>query len=145
MKIKNLHRKRAAFYVLFILLLSMVGMTKMYASYDFSAVCPTGQTLYYNITNATNHYVELACPGNATSVYWSWAGFTRPTGNITLPSNVEYNGITYTVTSIGVYALSGCQDLTGSLEIPNTVTSIGYCSVYECRGLTSIEIPNSFY
>ena len=58
---KTLHRRKRKHFLL-ILLLCLAGMTKMYA-YDFSAVCETGQTLYYNITNATNHYVELTYPG----------------------------------------------------------------------------------
>ena len=48
---------------LLVLLLNVVGLTKMYA-YSFSAVCSTGQTLYYNNTNATNHYVEITFPGD---------------------------------------------------------------------------------
>ena len=38
------------------LLLGVLG--ESYA-YDFSAVCETGQTLYYSITDTTNHYVEM--------------------------------------------------------------------------------------
>ena len=82
MKMKNLPLKKALCAALFVLLLNVVGMTKMYA-YDFSAVCQTGQTLYYNIIDANNRYVELTCPGNN-----NWEGFTKPTGNITLPSTV---------------------------------------------------------
>lgn len=62
MKMKNLPMKKALHTALLVLLLSVAGMTKMYA-FDFSAVCETGQTLYYNITDSTNHYVSLTCPG----------------------------------------------------------------------------------
>ena len=40
------------------------------------------------------------------------------------------------------YAFSGCSSLT-SIEIPNTVRTIGNAAFSECRNLASIEIPNS--
>ena len=50
--------------------------------------------------------------------------------------------IPHSVTSIGIYAFSGCSGLT-SITIPNSVTSIGDDAFSNCSGLTSIEIPNS--
>ena len=122
------------------LLLGVAG--KMYA-YDFSAVCETGQTLYYNIIDAENHYVELTCPGMAN--YSScWLGFTRPTGAIILPETIQNDGPTYTLTAIGDYAFSGCIDLTSTLTIPNSVTTIGKFAFCECIGFTgNLVIPNS--
>ena len=123
---RNLQPIRTLRSVLLVLLLCAVGMTKMYA-YDFSAVCSTGQTLYYNIMDATNHYVMITCP--RTADYSNcWSGYTKPTGNIILPESVQYDGITYSVTSIGSYAFCECTGLTGSLTIPNSVTTIGSSS-----------------
>ena len=126
----------------FALLLALsLGMGTAYASYDFSVVCSTGQTLYYNITDATNQYVEITSP-NASYPYWE--GYTQPTGNITLPSSVTNNSVTYTVTKIGFSAFSGCSGLTGSLVIPNTVTTIDNYAFYNCTGFTgTLTIPNS--
>jgi hypothetical protein len=89
---------------------------------DFSAVCETGQTLYYNILEGYDHCVELTFPGEGGNY---WVGFEKPTGNITLPSQVSYNGINYTVIRISGAAFDGCTDLTGSLVIPDSVTEIG--------------------
>ena len=127
----------------FALLLALsLGMGTAYASYDFSKVCSTGQTLYYNIIDATNHYVEITYPG--TSTLNPWDGYTKPTGNITLPSTVTNIGVTYTVTKIGNYAFKGCNGLTGSLTIPNSVTSIGNYAFVNCSGFTgSLTIGNS--
>lgn len=46
------------------------------------------------------------------------------------------------VTSIGNEAFSWCESLT-DINIPHSVTSIGNSAFYECRSLTSINIPNS--
>ena len=63
-------------------------------------------------------------------------------GYIVIPETFEHNGATYSVTSIGNSAFSGCSGLT-SIEIPNSVTSIGDYAFKGCTGLTSVEIPNS--
>ncbi len=63
-------------------------------------------------------------------------------GNITIPSSVMYNGITYQIASIGDYAFMDCDQLS-SISIPNTVTSIGISSFSGCRRLSGITIPNS--
>ena len=143
MKDKHLQPKRALRTVLFVLLLSAAGMTKLYASYDFSAVCETGQTLYYNIIDAENRFVELTHPGSGQH-YYSWSGFTKPTGNIILPTNVQYDGVTYTVTSIGDYAFYECSGLTGTLTIPNSVISIGDLAFNNCSNfIGALVIPDS--
>jgi BspA type Leucine rich repeat region (6 copies)/Secretion system C-terminal sorting domain len=63
-------------------------------------------------------------------------------GDIVLPSTVEYLENNYSLTNIGDYAFSDCSGLT-SIVIPNSVTSIGEGAFAGCSGLTSIEIPNS--
>ena len=142
MRTKGLQMKRTLRSVLFILLLSMAGMTKMYA-YSFSAVCETGQTLYYTITDANNHYVKLTCPGFSGHVN-CWEGYTKPTGDIILPETVQNGDITYTVTSIGERAFMNCGGMTGSLTIPNTVITIGREAFRYCAGFTgSLNIGNS--
>jgi hypothetical protein len=53
-------------------------------------------------------------------------------------TNIE---IPNSVTSIGYRAFAGCTGLT-SIEIPNSVTSIGHYAFAGCSGLTSIVILN---
>ena len=67
-------------------------------------------------------------------------------GNVVIPSSVNYNGTTYSVTSIGDKAFYYCLSLT-SVQIPNSVTSIGDNAFYWCSDLTSfvVDAGNSKY
>ena len=52
-------------------------------------------------------------------------------GDITIPSSIKVNDLEYTVSSIGNGAFSECRGLT-SVTIPNSVTSIGEYAFYYC-------------
>lgn len=143
MQLKSLHPKKSLRSVLLVLLLFAAGITNLWASYDFSAIAPSGQTMYYNITNRTTKEVELTFPGQPSSYsnYPYWEAYIKPTGDLTIPSHVEYNGIVYTVTKISNCALYNCSGLT-SVDIPNTVTKIGTYAFYNCMGLAEITSLN---
>ncbi len=66
----------------------------------------------------------------------------RTVTSIKIPSNVESNGQTYTVTSIGDDAFDHCLSLT-SVNIPDGVTSIGDYAFDNCYSLTRVTIPGS--
>lgn len=63
-------------------------------------------------------------------------------GNIVIPEEVTYMNRTRKVTGIGYVAFENCRGLT-SVTIPNTVTFISKRAFDGCSGLTSITIPNS--
>ena len=108
-------------------------------AYDFSAVCSTGQTLYYTITSDTEPYTVEVVSEIESSPYYN----TSPTGDLEIPETVEYNSITYSVTRIGDHAFKSCNGLT-SLEIPNSVTTIGEEAFYQCSGIAgSLTLSNS--
>lgn len=63
-------------------------------------------------------------------------------GDIVIPESVEYEGITYQVTSIGGSAFWYDKNLS-SVEIPQSVTTIDHDAFGGCSGLASIVIPSS--
>lgn len=64
------------------------------------------------------------------------------TGAVNIPDSVKYNNVSYSVTRIGEYAFSSCDNLT-SVSIPNSVTGIGESAFAGCSSLTSVTIPES--
>ena len=63
---------------------------------------------------------------------------------LVIPSQVTYNGKTYTVTEISTWAFQDNTNLT-SATIPNTVTTIGNFAFRNCTSLSTISIPASVY
>ena len=112
-----------------IMLLSLQAM-----AYDFSYT-HQGKTLYYKILTGGTNAV-------AVTYYSMETSNNHVSGEVVIPSSVEYNGTTYSVTSIGNSAFSRCSSLT-SVTIPNSVSSIENYAFYDCSSLTSVTIPNS--
>lgn len=123
----------------FLFALLFVTFFKFAWAFDFYATCSTGQTLYYTITDATNHYVEVIAPGGVVYTNSNWAGYDRPTGNLVLPSSVSHGGTTYSVTSIAGGAFMYC-DLLTAVTIPNSIKHIGSWA-FSSSGITTINYP----
>ena len=92
--------------------------------------------IYYNKYDGNNTATVTYKGDN----YYAFAN--EYSGAVSIPSEVTYEGTTYSVTSIVNYAFLDCSGLT-SVVIPNSVNSIGDEAFSGCRGLTSVEIPNS--
>ena len=71
--------------------------------------------IYYNFSGSEAIVTYMTYYGNNNSAY---------SGNVVIPATVNYNGISYNVTSIGELAFRNCSDLVG-ITIPNSITSIG--------------------
>ena len=84
-------------------------------------------------------YYNLIPKGNAAEVT---SGDNKYTGDVVIPEKFTYEGVEYSVTTIGDKAFQSCSGLT-SVIIPNSVTTIGGWAFYYCSGLTSVTIGNS--
>ncbi len=92
--------------------------------------------IYYNYIDKDAKTVEVtqgSYPGIGPIGYGN---------DIIIPSNVTYNGITYSVTTIDEQAFYECPGLT-SIIIPNSVTTIGKQAFKNSSNLTSVTIGNS--
>ena len=131
------------FTITVLMALAIVGFAQPILHYDFSAVCETGQTLYYHITSEENHTVTLTYPcSEETPGFESYYDYhIAPQGDILLPSIVTHNGVDYSVTAIDHDTFCYCE-LTGDLIIPEGVVSIGIEAFTFCS-FTSVFIPHS--
>lgn len=120
----------------FAIVLMALAIPQSVKAYDFSAVAPTGQILYYTIQDSV---VEVTYPGSYLNYY---NGFSSPAGALTIPSTVTNDGISYPVSVIGSDAFRECHNLT-SVTIPSTITLIGSHAFCGCTALTSVTIPNT--
>ena len=117
-----------------LLSLSLFLMTAMLSfAHDFEA-----GGIYYNITSSTAPYtVAVTYQGTSYSQYQN-----EYEGVVNILESVEYNGTTYSVTSIDEYAFRDCSTMF-SITIPNSVKSIGSWAFESCSSLTAVTIPNS--
>ena len=99
----------------------MLFVTVSAWAYDFVV-----DGIYYSVIN--NMEVEVA-----RSLYYS--------GVISIPQTVNFDGVSYSVTSIGDFAFAGCKGLT-SIVVPNTVISIGNDAFSRCTGLEQITVDS---
>ena len=72
--------------------------------------------IFYNLNNA-DKTATVTFKGDDYSLYNEYAG------DVVIPKAVTYNGITYSVTSLGDECFVECSSLT-SITIPNSVTII---------------------
>ncbi len=112
----------------YIFIISILAMSYGARAYDFSAVAPSGQTLYYAVDYST--FVRVVAQ-NSSAPYYT----TAPTGALEIPSTVTNNGTTYTVNSISDNAFYGCSGLT-SITLPSTISAIYHNPFYGCTGLS---------
>lgn len=88
--------------------------------------------IYYKVTSSPNSTVEVAPYGSISGNY---------SGAVSIPEYVTYNGITYSVTSVGEKAFKGCSKLT-SVTIPKSVVSIGNDAFNGCSKLKEVYISD---
>ena len=126
---------RQKFFTLFLSLVASIGIV-------FADKVKIGD-LYYNL-NTYEATAQVTWQNNEQASIESALVFYNNYPNLTtvnIPSEVKYEGIKYTVTSIG-FAAFRFSELT-SVIMPNTLTTIGAYAFFGCTNLTEIVIPNS--
>lgn len=115
---------------LFIFLsLILFGISFNAKAYDFAVertnTCTTEDSIYFNITSSTAPYtVEITYPGE------HYYGYNNYSGEILIPSTVNHNGITYSVTKIGDCAFYN-SSVTRVVTNFN-ITTIGSSAFWNC-------------
>jgi hypothetical protein len=98
----------------------------------------TTVTITYEDKSVMVDNLYYSFDGSIATVTGYWGSIT----NLSIPNDVEYNGQTYSVTSIGRSAFEGCTGLT-SVVIGNSVTSVGDYAFYGCTGISDLNIADS--
>ena len=127
---------KKTFLILAVMMMAVTVLQSAMAQ-DFSAISPSGHTLYYNIVNGEAQVTsENPSPGLGSRAYENLRG------NVIVPDSVTHNDITYPVTSLGIYAFMYCTDLK-HLLLPSTMRVIGPYSISACQSLDSVSMPNT--
>ena len=100
------------------------------SSYDFEV-----DNKYYNVISLDDMTCELTCMkenNNESNVY---------KGDIVVPSEVSYNGKTFSVIRIGSYAFRNSSEAL-TITLPNSINTIGYRAFEDCTKLKNINLPD---
>ena len=89
--------------------------------------------IYYNILESYSKTVEVTFNGN------SYDSFDEYKGDIKIPSEVNYNGVTYTVVGLGKNCFSSCTNLKG-IELPSTLKTVDNTAFYKCNNLSALVL-----
>ena len=116
--------------VIFFLVLLLTLSIKL-SAYDFEV-----NGIYYYITSSNNREVAV---GAKTDGVFPAASYS---GNIIIPQNVTYLGVTYTVTSIKAYAFSKCSTLK-NVHMPNSIKELDKSIFCFCSNLNSVKLSEN--
>lgn len=97
-------------------------------AYSFYAI-NEGDTIYYNIISESPAVVQVTLKDGLDY-----------SGDVVIPSTVNFQGTIFDVTSIGGGTFFECNGL-NSVLLPNSITSIGHDAFNYCFNLTSVNIP----
>ena len=111
---------------------ALVASTMLPIAVNADTITTNGVTWTYTVNDATAKTVTLgngsaACIATGTSV---------DAANI--PWTFDIDGETYTVTALANNAFKSCSKLSGTLTIPDAVTSMGQQAFYGCPKLSRL-------
>ena len=115
---------------------AIFGALQVYA-YHFSAVSPSGHTLYYNIISSEDKTVSVTSENEGNDKYEE-----APEGDIIIPSTVIYEREEYKVIKIESSIFWNCNKIT-SVVVEEGVQSIDWQVFQGCTKLQTVVFPNS--
>lgn len=93
------------------------------------------------------YYYEVLSEDEKTVEFGTNKYYNESKTTVTVPKNVEYNGVIYTVTAIGKYAFAGHSSSTTSklttVKLPSTIRVIGNHAFEYCKKLRDVQLPNN--
>lgn len=101
-----------------------IGLSSAAAQTTFTATSPSGHSLTYSV-NSDGQSVTIT--GHGTSM----------NGGLVIPSSVQNQGTTYSVTHIGTSVFSNCSGIV-SVTIPESVKIINAFAFSSCNSLTTV-------
>ena len=116
----------------------------------FSICCflPLAYGQSFTITTPSNHIVYFQLWNDNMEAEATYCTYSMPnygsslTGTLIIPDSVEYNNVSYPVTSIGYNAFHHAYGV-DTVILPNTITAIKQEAFCACSDLASVIIPNS--
>lgn len=123
-----------------LMLIVALSVSLSASGYDFEA-----DGIYYNITSMADLEVEVTYKqlvGSKNSTY---------SGNITIPTSVNYNNRTFSVIGIGESAFGSLPSTSSnpkgcdiqSISLPETIRYISKNAFYACGSLSEIRLPKA--
>ncbi len=109
-------------YLLVTLLVMMLAQSVMAEDFfDFKV-----DGIAYKINDYDSTTVSVSKEQNPNVPETNYTSYANLTGTLVLPEKVTHDGVTYTVTAIGLEAFQGCAGLTGELVLPKTIWLIDH-------------------
>jgi hypothetical protein len=95
--------------------------------------------IYYLYVSGTTDEVAVSYNNYESGMYGG--NYTNYSGYISVPATVTHEGKTYKVTAVSDHAFQECAVTT--VNLPNTIKSIGYAAFLDCNQLTSVNLPSA--
>lgn len=110
-------------------LVALFLATATLLAYDFQS-----GDLYYIVTG--KYTVEVTCQD-----IWYISNYSMLSGEVEVPSQVTYKGVTYDVTGVGITAFHNSP--IRSITLPNSIHYISEQAFIGCKNLETIHIPTT--
>lgn len=129
----NTTMKQTAFAAVF---MALASATQAQVAHDFQTVTPQGDTLFCTIIDSVQHHVSV----RGDESVWG-AQYIHYSDTLVIPSSVEYDGATYTVTALADSAFYNHGEVK-AVSIPPTVTDIGRMALAS-TGIVELIVHNN--